>query len=66
VTGSENAIQKLASEVFDSAAMTDGKALDAAVKGLDGFQDQLITKMEALVEQVRMSTSRPVPVRSRH
>jgi len=52
VTGSEKAIKKLASEVFDSATVIDGRALDVVVKGLDGFQEQLKTKMDALVEQV--------------
>lgn len=53
VTGSENVIRQLALEVFDTlGVVTDGTALDVAVKGLDGFQENLKTKMDGLVKQV--------------
>lgn len=52
VTEYENTIKQLTSEVFDTLGVNDGSALDIAVKGLDGFQANLKTSMDALVKQV--------------
>ncbi|XP_015369421.1 PREDICTED: uncharacterized protein LOC107165609 [Diuraphis noxia] len=54
VTEYENTIKQLSSEVFDTLIVKDeGKMLDIAVKGLDGFQGKLKSSMDALVKQVR-------------
>lgn len=53
MTEHENAIKQLSSEVFDTLGVQDeGKTLEIAVKGLDGFQDNLKSSMDALVKQV--------------
>lgn len=53
VTEYENTIKQLSSEVFDTLGVQDeGRTLDVAVKGLDGFQGDLKSLMDALVKQV--------------
>lgn len=52
MTEYENTIKQLASEVFDTLGVNDESALEIAVKGLDGFQANLKTLMDALVKQV--------------
>ncbi|KAL4113441.1 hypothetical protein QTP88_017060 [Uroleucon formosanum] len=53
VTESESTIKQLSSEVFDTLGVQDeGRTLDIAVKGLDAFQLNLKSIMDALVKQV--------------
>jgi len=55
VTEYENTIKRLSSEVFDTLGVQDeGRTLDVAVKGLDWFQGDLKSLMDALVKQVQL------------
>jgi len=57
VTEYESTIKQLSSEVFDTLGVQDeGHTLDVAVKGLDGFQGELKSLMDALVKQVQPRT----------
>lgn len=53
VTGFEDTIKGLAVDVFDTIGVKDDNALNVTVKGLDGFQENLKTKMDQLVEMVK-------------
>ncbi|XP_022160271.1 uncharacterized protein LOC111026480 [Myzus persicae] len=58
VTEYENTIKQLSAEVFDTLGVQDsGSTLDIAVKGLDGFQGNLKSLMDALVKQVSDKSS---------
>lgn len=51
----EEKTKQLVSDVFETLGLNDENALNLAVKGVDDFQENLRTKVLALVKQVYMS-----------
>lgn len=51
----EEKTKQLVSDVFETLGLKDEYALNLAVKGVDDFQENLRTKVLALVKQVYMS-----------